>query len=203
MKTSIRANLITASFVFVLVAGLQFETIAADGVTDDPLSNASKSTDTQLQSLRTELSAKSKALSQSLGDNTEAKGQVQNALQSLMGGKATNSVSALHKLTESKLTPEQMKLAKDVRDVGSAYLVQKNLGSLEGSQTDVAQMVNSLRKGSFATVLPAAKRVGQNANLTDPQKDFLNSLVESYAPGTKKLGESVKSRIQGIPGFGK
>jgi hypothetical protein len=201
MKTSIKANLTATSLVLLFIGCFEFQTRAADGV-PDPLLSAAKPADPQLQSLRSDLSSKAKALSQSLGDNTEAKGQVQSALQSLMGGKDTNSVSALHKLTQSKLTPDQMKLAKDVRDVGSAYLVQKNLGSLEGSQSDVAQMVNSLRKGNVAGVLPAAKNVGQNANLTAPQKDFLNSLVESYAPGTKKLGESVKSRFQGL-GLGK
>jgi hypothetical protein len=63
-----------------------------------------------------------------------------------------------------------MSLAKDIGHVGSAYLVEKNLGSLDGSQSDVATIASSLRSGNVTATLPAIKKISQNASLTLDQK---------------------------------
>ena len=117
------------------------------------------------------------------------------------GGKlaCVETLSTLQQLSQAKLTPEQTKLAKDVYHTGSAYLVQKNLGSLEGAQGDVSQVVSSLKKGSPAEALPALKNIGQNAKLTDSQKEFVSSVTKHYAPGLQKAEDLLK----GIPGIGK
>jgi len=157
------------------------------------------STDPELKSLGNDLSSKVASLSKSLGNNPEMQGQLQGALKSLLGDKGSSALGGLQKLSAAKLTPDQSKLAKDVYHTGSAYLVQKNFGSLEGSQTEVAQLVNSLRKGNYTDTLAPLKKIGQNSKLTQPQKDFLSSLTDQYAPGLKKAGDALKN----IPGLSK
>lgn len=170
----------------------------------DQLKTTSKSSgDAQLNSLSGDLSSKVQALHGSLKGNSAAQSQLQSTVQSLLGGKGADSLGSLQKLTEAKLTPEQMKLAKEVGNVGSAYVVQKNFGALEGAQGDVAQIVNSLRKGQPTAALPAIQKVAQNAKLTPAQKDLIGSLADKYAPGTKKAGAAVTEGLKSIPGLGK
>jgi hypothetical protein len=153
----------------------------------------------EMKSLSSDFGSKVSALSKSLGSNPQMQGQLESVVKSLMGDKGAASLAGLQKLTKAKLTPDQTRIAKDVYNTGSAYLVQKNFGSLEGSQTEVSHVVNSLRKGSYAESLPALKKIGQNANLTQPQKDLISSLADQYAPGLKKAGDALK----GIPGLNK
>ena len=163
------------------------------------LTSASQSTpDPTLQSLGNELAAKTKSLSTAMVGNPEVQSQLTGALQSLLGNKGPEAVAAFQKLSAAKFTPDQMKLAKDFGHVGSAYLVQKNLGTLEGSQSDVAQIVSSLRSGNVAAALPAIQKVSQNANLTPAQKDLLASMANKLVPGAGSISDGLKS----IPGFG-
>lgn len=162
--------------------------------------SAESAADPELKSLGTELGSKVGALNTSLADNAAAQGQLNSALGGLTGkGSPASTVSALQQLSQAKLTPEQTKLAKDVYNTGSAYLVQKNLGSVEGAQSDVAQVVGALKKGSPTEALPALKNIGQNGKLTDGQKEFVQSLVKNYVPGLDKAG----GLINAIPGLGK
>lgn len=165
-------------------------------------SSATSSGDATLTSLAGELGSKVKALNKSLASNPETQNQLGTALQSLLGNKGAESMAAFQKLSAAKLTPEQTKLAKDVGQVGSAYLVQKNFASLEGSQTDVAQAVNSLRKGKYTEAMPAIQKVSQNAKLTTEQKDLLTSVANHFAPGAGKAGEALKG-IKGLPSLAK
>lgn len=148
-----------------------------------------------------ELGSKAQASNKALAGNPATQGQVSSGLQSLLSNKGGESLAAFQKLSQAKLTPEQMKLAKDFGHVGSAYLVQKNLGNLDGSQSDVAQIVSSLRNGKVTEALPAIQKVSQNAKLTPAQKDLLTSVAERYAPGAGKVGEALKG-VKGIPGLG-
>ena len=160
---------------------------------------AQTATDAETKSLAGDLSAKVGALSTSLQGNPTAQKQLESAVGALLGNKAPAALDGLQKLSTAKLTPDQTKLAKDVYNTGSAYVVKKNFGSLEGSQTEVSQVVTALRKGSATDALPPLKKIGQNANLTQPQKDLVASLTERYAPGLKKASDSLKS----IPGLNK
>ena len=204
MKTTPKATFLTIALLTAACTSsnaLAADTAAAPPLTDllTQLKTESKSAaDTQLQSLSGDLGSKIQSLTKLLGDNTDAKAQVQGALQSVLGTKSTDALNALQKLAEAKLTPEQSKLAAEVRDVASAYLVQKNFGALEGAQTDVAQIVSSLCKGQAAAALPSIKNVAANAKLTQPQKDFLKALADKYAPALGKVQESLKS----LPGVG-
>lgn len=165
-------------------------------------SNSTNSGDTLLQSLGNELGSKVKALNKSLAGSPESQAQLNTALHALLGNQGGESLAALQKLSAARLTPEQTKLAKDVTQVGSAYLVQKNFASLEGSQSDVAQMVNSLRKGNYTDALPAVQKISQNAKLTTEQKDLLASVANQLAPAASKVGGALKG-LKSLPGLGK
>jgi len=159
--------------------------------------------DSKLVSLAGDLASKAQSLYKMLAGNSAVQGQLTGAIQALLGGKGVTALGAFSKLTAAKLTSEQMKLAKDVGNVGSAYLVQKNFATLEGAQGDVAQIVNSLRKGEPAAALPALQGVAQNAKLTPTQKELAGALVDQYAPEMKKLGNALKEGLKSLPGFGK
>ena len=107
------------------------------------------------------------------------------------------------KLANAKLTPAQTKLAKETWNLGSAYVVQKDFGALEGAQGDVAEIVTSLRKGEPAKALPAIQKVAKEAKLTPGQKELLTSIADQYAPGLGKLGGTLDGLKQAVPGLGK
>jgi hypothetical protein len=154
--------------------------------------------DPTLESLGSELVAKSQSLNTSLAGDPGTQSELTGALQSLLGNKGPEAVADFQKLSAAKLTPEQMSLAKDIGHTGSAFLVQKNLGSLEGSQSDVATIVSSLHNGNYTAALPAIKKVSQNVNITPAQKDLLSSMAKKMMPGAGSLSDGLKS----LPGFG-
>jgi len=211
MKTSTFAvwKCSTAFFVCAAAVALLAGIPAASGLAQDAVSLTSllsqitsasqSSADSTLKSLGSELVAKAESLGHSLAGNPATETQLTGALQSLLGNRGPDAVAAFQKLSAAKLTPDQMKLAKDFGHVGSAYLVQKNLGALEGSQSDVAQIVGSLRQGKITAALPAIQKVSKNVNLTPAQKDLLTSMAEKLAPGVGTIGNGLKS----LPGFGK
>lgn len=178
------------------------DTSSLSGVLSSLTASTKAAGDSQLNSLGSELKSKADALGKSLSGNPSAQSGLQSALQSLVSGKSADSLGGLQKLTAAKLTPEQTKLATDVFHVGSAYVVQKNFGSLEGAQGDVAQAVKSLRKGDAVSALPAIKNISQNAKLTAPQKQLITSIADKYAPGAGNVEKALEG-IGGIPGFGK
>ena len=159
--------------------------------------DASSKADAETQSLANDLGSKVLGLSKSLEGNPGAQQQLESAVNAVLGNKGPAAIEGFQKLAASKLTSEQTRLAKDVYNVGSAYVVKRNFGSLEGSQAEVSQVVTALRKGNATEALPSLKKIGQNATLTQPQKDLLSSLTGRYSPGLKKAGEGLKS----IPGF--
>ena len=166
-------------------------------------SSAKSSGDATLKSLASDLGTKATSFNKSLAGNPAAQDQLQSAVKSLAGGNGVASLDSLGKLTAAKLTPEQTKLAKEVGNVGSAYVVQKNFAGLEGAQGDVAQIVNSLRKGSPTSALPAIQNVAHNAKLTPAQKDLVGSLADKYAPSAKKFGNAIEGGLKSLPGLGK
>ncbi len=93
-----------------------------------------------------------------------------------------------------------MGLAKQVGNLASAYVVQKDFASLEGSQSDVATIVSSFRSGQITPAVPAIQNVAKNASLTDPQKQIISTVADKYAPGWKKAAGALDS-IKKLPGF--
>ncbi|HKI70339.1 MAG TPA: hypothetical protein VKA67_12160, partial [Verrucomicrobiae bacterium] len=95
---------------------------------------------------------------------------------------------------------------KQVGNLTSAYVVQKNFSSLDGAQGDVANIVNSLRDGEISAAVPSIQKVAQNANLTQPQKELIGTLTDKYAPGLKKVAGTLQQGLQDVkslPGLGK
>ena len=201
---SLTATLVRSALLLVTCVGLA-QNSPAQSLSDllAQLKSSSKTSgDATLASLGGELGTNVTSLNKSLAGNPEGRKQVQGALQSLLSGNGAGSLGSLSKLTEAKLTPEQTKLAKDVSNVGGAYLVQKNFGALEGSQTEVAQIVGALRQGNPVSALPALHKVAQNAKLTPAQKELAGALADKYAPGARKLGNALGDGLKSIPGLG-
>jgi hypothetical protein len=166
------------------------------------LGQAKSAGDSQLGGIASELTDKIKSFGTSLGDNAAVKGKLNDVLGSLTGGKDSAALSSAFDLVKSaKLTPQQTDLAKQVGNVASAYVVQKNFASLDGAQGDVATIVSSLRAGKIAPAVPAIKNVAGNAHLTDTQKQLISSVADKYAPGLGKA-KGAFDAIKKFPGFG-
>jgi hypothetical protein len=164
---------------------------------------ANSQPDKQLGSIGTELADKVKALSESASGNDAVQSQLTNSVQALVAGNDAGALSTLYQTAKgASLTPEQTQLAKDVGNVASAYVVQKNFASLDGAQGDVATIVNSLRKGQITPAVPALQRVGQNANLTPTQKQLVASLADRYAPGTTKAAGTLQQGLKSLENLG-
>ena len=160
---------------------------------------AQAATDAETKSLASDFGTKVASLSKSLEGKPGAQKQLESAVNAVLGNKGPAAIEGLQKLASAKFTPEQTRLAKETYNLGSAYVVKKNFGSLDGSQSEVSQIVAALRNGKTMEAMPPLKKIGQNATLTQPQKDLLASLTERYAPGLKKAGEGLKS----LPGLKK
>jgi hypothetical protein len=136
-----------------------------------------------------------------LGGNSAITGKLNSLLSSLTGGQDSAALASAFKLVSSaKLTPEQLGLAKQVGNLASAYVVQKNFTTLDGSQGDVANIVNSLRSGKIKDAVPSLKNVATSAKLSDTQKQLIATIEDKYAPGLSKASGALEG-IHKIPGF--
>jgi hypothetical protein len=122
-------------------------------------------------------------------------------LQSLTAGKDSTALGQVFQVAQAatNLTPQQQQLAKDVGNLASAYVVQKNFSSLDGAQGDVASLVNALRQGNLTAAVPPLQKVAQNAGLTPSQKELVSSLADQYAPGLKKAAGSLQQGLKSLP----
>lgn len=155
--------------------------------------------DKLLGSIGGDLVDKAKSLGQSLAANAAVKSQLDTALKSLVGGQDSEALgTAFQVMQAANLTTQQVQLAKEVGNLASAYVVQKNFAALDGAKGDVATIVNSLRKGEITPAIPAIQNVAQNANLTAAQKQLIGSLADKYAPGMKKAADSLQKGLQGL-----
>jgi len=192
---SILARLFGITLAFIAASIVRVSAQSAPPITNllTQLKSASSDGDSTLKSLGNELHSKVQASHESLAGSPDTQKKLNGALQSLLGNKGGEALSAFEKLSQVKLTPEQAKLANEVGHLGSAYLVHKNLGGVEGSQSEVEQIVGSLRKGKYSEALPAIKKLSENAKLTPEQKELLKFLAGKVAP--RALEE-----VKGIPG---
>lgn len=166
--------------------------------------SASAQTDKVAASIGSELATKAQSLTQSAGANSALKTQLAGAMQSLSAGNDAGALTTLfQQAKQANLTPQQTQLAKDVGNLASAYVVQRNFSSLDGAQGNVATIVNSLRKGSVMPAVPALESLAQNASLTPKQKDLLSTVADQYAPGLKKTSDSLKQGLQSLQGLSK
>lgn len=164
-------------------------------------SNSLSSADAQLKYLSGDLNSKIQALTTALATNSTASNCLQTAVQSLSSTNSTNALVAFQQVGALQLPDDQSKLARQVRDTAGAFLVQTNLGTLEGSQRDVAEIVAALHKGLSVAAESPIKKVQKNSKLTSSQKDFLNVLSAQCAPGVDSVKDTFKA-LKGFPGLG-
>ena len=167
----------------------------------DFLNTAQSASDSQLGSIASELTGKVQSLNTATGTNSAVASRLDSTLKSLTGGADSAALTSAFKLASSaKLTPDQLGLAKQVGNLASAYVVQKNFASLDGSQGDVANIVSSLRSGKIKDAVPSLKNVASNAKLSDTQKQLITTIADKYAPGLSKASGAMDS-LKKIPGF--
>ena len=167
----------------------------------DFLNTAQSASDNQLGSIASELTGKVQSLNTATGTNSAVASKLDSTLKSLTGGADSAALTSAFKLASSaKLTPDQLGLAKQVGNLASAYVVQKNFASLDGSQGDVANIVSSLRSGKIKDAVPSLKNVASNAKLSDTQKQLITTIADKYAPGLSKASGAMDS-LKKIPGF--
>lgn len=174
---------------------------AASELTTKFMEQAKAAADSKLGEIASALTAKMQALTAAVGTNAAVKSSLEGTLQSLTSGLDANALSSAFKVAEAaKFTPEQLTLAKEVGNLASAFVVQKNFAALEGAQGDVATIVKSLRSGEIATAIPALKNVAGNAHLTDSQKQLVTTIADKYAPGWKNAAGAVDA-LKKLPGL--
>ncbi len=165
------------------------------------LDAAKTSSDSQLGGIASELTSKVESLGSAVGGNSAVTGKLNSMLTSLTGGQDSAALTSAFNLVKgAKFTPEQLGLAKQVGNLTSAYVVQKNFASLEGQQGDVANIVTSLRSGKYKDALPSFKNVAASAKLSDTQKELIKSIEDKYAPGLSKASGAL-DEVKKIPGF--
>ncbi len=159
--------------------------------------------DDLFKDLSLNLASSVSSLGQSLAGNKVVQAQLDTAVQALLGNKDISALEAYQKLATAKLTPEQLKLVSDTKNVFSAFMVQKNFATLPNSQSEVAQVVKALREGNAATAVPALQKLSANTQLTAPQKQLLSSVADQYAPGLKKAGKALQDGAKTLDLFKK
>ena len=171
------------------------------GVAASFLDQAKASGDSQLGTIASELTGKVKSLGSLLGGNATVTDGLNSTLKSLTGGADSAALASAFNLVKgAKPTAEQLAFAKQVGNLASAYVVQKNFTSLAGAQGDVATIVSSLRENKITAAIPALKNVAGNAHLTDGQKQLITSIADKYAPGWEKAKGAVDA-LKKLPGF--
>ena len=171
------------------------------GLATQFVDQAKSAGDSQLGVIASELTGKMQAFGALLGTNAAIKETLDSTLKSLTGGKDSEALASAFKLAEAaKFTPAQLGLAKQVGNLASAYVVQKNFATLEGAQGDVATIVSSLRDGKIKSAIPSLKNVAQNGQLTDGQKQIITTVADKYAPGWKAAKNALDS-VRKLPGF--
>jgi hypothetical protein len=191
---------LTAACSFCSVTSAVFGQTDAD-VASKFVDAAKANSDSQLAGIASELTAKVGSLGSAVGGNSAITGKLNSLLSSLTGGQDSAALASAFKLASSaKLTPDQLGLAKQVGNLASAYVVQKNFNTLDGSQGDVVNIVNSLRSGKIKDAVPSLKNVATSAKLSDTQKELIATIEDKYAPGLSKASGALEG-IHKIPGF--
>ncbi len=179
----------------------------ASDVASKFLSVAKTQGDSVLRSIGQDLAAKAKSLVDSSSNNPSVSTNVNTTLTALADGKDNQALAPAFQTAQGMgLTPAQTQLAKEVGNLASAFVVQRNFSTLEGAQGDVATLVNSLRNGQYAATLQPLQKIWSNASLTPDQKQLVGSIVDQYAPSLKQAAGSLQQglqKLQGLPGVGK
>jgi hypothetical protein len=202
--TMLFMNRIQSTMAVIILCGITNVAFAqADaGLVSQFTEQAKAASDSQLGPIAGELTTKIQSLGTALAGNATVKSALDGTLKSLTGGMDSEALNSAFDLVKgAKLTPEQVGVAKEVGNLTSAYVVQKNFATLEGSQGDVATIVKSLRSGNVTAAVPPLKNVATSAKLTGPQKQIITKVADKYAPGWQKAKGAMDS-LKKLPGLG-
>ncbi len=178
-------------------------TAAYQNLSSQLTTSLQSSSDSTLKNIGTDLGARVTKFGESLKTNDAAKAQLTSAMESLLGKNDAQAVSGLGKLTDLKLSSEQTTLAKDVYNAAAALVTQRNFSSLEGMNTEVGSVVNSVWKGNYSQALPALQTIYTKANLTEPQKNLLGTTFDKYSPGWRDNAAKLQQGLNTLKGFTK
>lgn len=171
-------------------------------ITSKFVAMAKQQGDSILSSIGQDLSAKAKSLVDASGGNATIKTNVESSLTAMLNGNDTSALAPAFQLPQTiGLTPNQMQLAKEVGNLASAFVVQRNFSALSGAQGDVATLVKALRDGQYAATLPPLKNIMNNASLTPAQKEIVGSIADKYAPELKQAADTLQKGLQGLQGL--
>ncbi len=186
------------------VAAVQKEATAAyQNISSQLVSSFQSSSDSMLKNIGTDLGDRVTKFGESLKSNEAVKAELTSAMQALMGKKDTEAVSSLGSITQSKLTPEQTTLAKDVYNAAAALVTQRNFSGHEGMNSEVSGLENSVWKGNYTEALPPLQKIWTQASLTDSQKNLLGATFDKYAPGWRDSTAKRQQGIDTLKGFAK
>lgn len=179
----------------------------ASDIASQFLNMAKTQKDNVLNSIGQDLGLKAKSLSDTCGSNDNVKTNLDHAMTAMLQGQDTQALAPAFQVAQGvNLTPTQLQLAKEVGNLASAFVVQRNFASLPGAQGDVATLVSSLRGGQYAAALPPLQKILNNASLTSAQKDLIGSIADKYAPSLKQAAGSLQQgldTLKGLPGLKK
>ncbi len=179
----------------------------ASDIASQFLNMAKAQKDNVLNSIGQDLGLKAKSLSETVGTNESVKTNLDNTMTAMLQDQDTQALAPAFQVAQGvNLTPTQLQLAKEVGNLASAFVVQRNFASLSGAQGDVATLVNSLRGGQYAAALPPLQKIMNNASLTPAQKELVSSIADKYAPSLKQAAGSVQQgldTLKGLPGLKK
>jgi hypothetical protein len=165
-------------------------------------SSFQSSSDSVLKNIGTDLGARVAKLGESLKTDESTKAQLTAATQSLLGNKDSEAISGFGKVTESsKLTPEQSALAKEVYNAAAAVVTQRNFSSVDGMNSEVTKLVNSVWKGNYTEALPPLQKIYTQAKLTDSQKSLLGTTFDRYAPGWRDSAAKLQQGVDALKGL--
>lgn len=138
--------------------------------------------DALLKTISSDLQTRVQTLGSSLASNSTIQQQLNTGVQALLGNKDIDAVKAIGQVTAAKLTPEQTVLAKDVYNATAAFVTQRNFSSLQGMNSDVAQLSNSVLKGNYTEAMTPLKKIYGSASLTSDQKSLLGATFDQVMP---------------------
>lgn len=158
--------------------------------------------DPVLRDIGRDLKSAVEKIGETLTGSAPLKEKLDQVLQGVTAGQEGNAIESFQQVAkqvaDAQLTPEQTGLVKRIGEVLSAFVVQKKLGGLEGSENEVGQIVSALRNGEPAAAIPYLQKVASNARLTEEQKQMLSGLVEQYAPSVQGAIKSLQENLKGL-----
>lgn len=143
-----------------------------------------------------EVAQKLEVLRQAVGSDADAVGRIKAAVRALLDNQDREALALYADLKKQGLTPQQEQLAAEARNLIAAFLAGKRLEGIEGAEGQVSQLVDRLRQGDLAGIVPAARSLLQSAAPTPQQKDFIRTLVKQL---TVDLGGLPQSRSAAPP----